>query len=461
MNQTPEQFFSAIRDKRVAFIGIGVTNTDTIRLFLAQGISTLACDRRDRAQWEDTAAALEAAGAEIRAGDGYLENLDAAIVFRTPGMYFGSPEIRALRDRGVAVTSEMEMFFQLCPCRTIAITGSEGKTTTSTLIAEILKAAGHTVHLGGNIGKALLPDILTIQPTDIAVVELSSFQLLSMRPGPDISLITNITPDHLDVHRDLQEYIDAKRNIYLHQNAFSRTVLNADNATTAAFAGEVRGEAMAFSLEGPVHHGAYLKDGALWLVCRGVSERVIDAADIRLPGLHNVANYLAAIAVTAGLADKDAVHRVAVGFGGVEHRLEFVRELDGVRWYNDSIATAPVGVVAGLRAFDRKLILIGGGSDKNIPYDTMAADVIERVKLMLLSGPTGPKIADAVRAHPSYREGAPEIIMVRDIPEAVAIARQKAEPGDIVSLSPASASFDAYRNFEERGRHFKQLVLGL
>ncbi|MDR2933435.1 MAG: UDP-N-acetylmuramoyl-L-alanine--D-glutamate ligase, partial [Oscillospiraceae bacterium] len=425
-------FFRSIKDKKVAFLGIGVTNTDTIKLFLSKGVETSACDKRSRADLGDVAADLEQLGARLRLGPDYLDGLDADIVFRTPGFYFHAPALEALRRKGMVVTSEMEVFFDLCPCKTIAVTGSEGKTTTSTLIAEILKAQGKTVHLGGNIGKALLPLVFTIAQEDWAVVELSSFQLISMRPAPDISVITNITPDHLDVHASLDEYIDAKRHIYLHQNAFSRTVLNLDNPVTASFIPQVRGEAMTFSLTAPVEHGAYCMDGVLYRARRGRSERVMDAADIRIPGTHNAANYLAALCATDGIADTDQVRLVAGSFGGVEHRLEFVRELGGVRWYNDSIATAPVAVIAGLKAFDQKLILIAGGSDKNIPYEPLAPELVQRVKLLILAGPTADKIEAAVKVHPDYNGDNPVILRVDDIPGAVAAASQMAVPGDIV-----------------------------
>ena len=458
-----ELFFRSLADKTVAFIGIGVSHIETMKLFLARGISVLACDRRERSQFDAVAAELEALGAVLHLGEDYLENWEADIVFRSPGVYFYSPQINKLRERGLVVTSETEVFLDLCPCRVFAITGSEGKTTTSTLIAKILQAQGKTVHLGGNIGKALLPDIFAISPGDCAVVELSSFQLLSMRQAPDVALMTNITPDHLDVHADMAEYVGAKQNIYRHQNAFGRTVLNSDNELTASFAGEARGEVLMFSLQEPVVHGAYYQNGILYAVNRGESRPVLAAKDIKIPGLHNVANYLAAICATAGCtgdaaANDEAVRQVAGTFGGVEHRLEFVRELDGVRWYNDSIATAPVGVIAGLNAFgDKKLVVIGGGKGKNIPFDPLAPEFIAHAKLLVLTGPTATEIAETVRNHPDYA-GTPEIIMARDIPQAVAIAREQAVAGDIVTLSPAAASFDAYPNFEARGRHYKSLV---
>ncbi|MFV0400413.1 MAG: UDP-N-acetylmuramoyl-L-alanine--D-glutamate ligase [Oscillospiraceae bacterium] len=462
MNQTPAQFFDSIRDKTVAFVGVGVSHNDTIRLFARQGIQTIVCDRRDAGQiGRELVEEFQALGVSLRLGEGYLNGMTADILFRTPGLYYNHPDLISFRSRGGIVTSELEVFFDLCPCPILAVTGSEGKTTTTTLISKILEADGKTVHLGGNIGRALLPRIFNIRPEDFACVELSSFQLISMRGAPDVSVITNITPDHLDVHASLQEYVDAKRNIYLHQNAFSRTVLGQDNDRTRTFLPEVRGEAMTFSLETPVYNGAYLApDGMLTLSRFGRRFPLFHKDEIRLPGLHSVANYLAAICATANYADPQAAGEVARSFGGVEHRLEFVRELNGVRWYNDSIATAPAAVIAGLRAFGQKLILIGGGSDKHLSYDELAPELVAHTKLLLLSGPTGPKIADAVRRCPGYADS-PEIVMVRDVAQGVEEASKRAQSGDVVTLSPASASFDAFLNFEERGRHYKELVNSL
>ena len=356
----------------------------------------------------------------------------------------------------------MEVFFDVCPCPVIAVTGSDGKTTTTTLIAKILEEEGKTVHLGGNIGKALLSRVFEMRETDVAVVELSSFQLISMRNSPKTAVVTNITPNHLDVHHDMLEYIHAKKNIFIHQNAFSRTVLGFDNDITASFAPEIRGECMMFSLEREMEHGAWLdSSGSILFNAHGESTFIMNASDIRLPGRHNIANYLAAICAVWGNANAKTIRKVAMEFSGVAHRIEFIRELDGVKWYNDSIATTPTRAVAGLRSFGRKIILIAGGYDKKIPYEPLAPEIISHVKLLILTGATGPKIEAAVRSHPDYTGGAPGIINADDLESAVKIARKAACKGDAVSLSPASASFDKYKNFEERGFHFKELVNAL
>lgn len=462
MRSKAERFFEELRGKRVAMMGIGVSHTELIKLLHKKGAVVTACDKRERGKLGAVAEELESLGVTLKLGDGYFENLDADILFRTPGMNANLPEIRAFRQRGGIVTSEMEVFFDICPCPIIAVTGSDGKTTTTTLIATMLQEQGKTVHLGGNIGKALLPHVLEMRDTDVAAVELSSFQLISMRPAPQISVVTNVTPNHLDWHHDMQEYIDAKRNIFAHQNAFSTTVLGFDNEITNSFAPEIRGRALLFSLTQKPENGAYLsKNNMLCFVKNGKETELLRAEDIRLPGRHNIANYLTAICAVHGLVDPEIMRKVAREFGGVEHRIEFVRELDSVKWYNDSIATSPTRAIAGLKAFGKKIILIAGGYDKNIPYEPLAPEVINAVKLLILTGQTAGKIEAAVRAHPDYKGDAPAIVRALDIPEAVQIARDAAVAGDIVSLSPASASFDAYPNFEARGRHFKELVQGL
>ena len=457
-----EQFFARIQTKRVDFLGIGVSHIETIKLFARQGVAVGARDRRDASALGTVAEELAELGVSLQLGSDYLNGLEADVLFRTPGMDFNTPELVEYRKKGGVVTSEMEVFFDLCPCPIIAVTGSDGKTTTTTLIAEMLKAEGETVHLGGNIGRALLPEIFSITPQDFAVVELSSFQLISMRRSPHIAVVTNITPNHLDVHGTMDEYIAAKEHILLHQNAFSRAVLGADNAVSAALKKHVRGQAMAFSLREEQQNGAWLgKDNQIYFARNGLRRTLFPAADILLPGAHNVANYLAAICATDQLVSDETVHAVAKKFGGVEHRIEFVREKDGVKWYNDSIATSPTRTIAGLRSFDRKMIVIAGGYDKKIPFEPLAPEIIEHVRLLILTGATAAKMELAVRGHSSFVAGQPEIVRADSLAHAVQLANKMAQPGDIVSLSPACASFDAYPNFEARGRHFKELVNAL
>ena len=453
-----KQFFSQLKGKKIAMCGIGVSNTPLILNFLKQGARVIACDRRERELIGAVADELEAAGAELKLGEDYLSNLEVDIIFRTPGMNFHLPELEKARKRGIAVTSEMEVFFDLCPATIFAVTGSDGKTTTTTLIAKMLEAEGKRVFVGGNIGTPLLPEIENITADDFVVAELSSFQLISMRKSPDVAVVTNVAPNHLDVHKDMDEYVEAKKNILLHQNAFSRTVLNRDNDITEDFRKDVRGQSLGFSMSRRLNNGAWLDDnGILHMAYRGMDVPVIDRKEIKILGDHNVENYLTAIAAVWGYVGVDNIKKVAQEFGGVEHRIEFVREVNGVKYYNDSIASSPTRTIAGLKAFDQKVILIAGGYDKHIPFEPMMPYVTEKVKTLYLCGDTADKIEKVLREYPEYN-GLPAIIRVNDIAEAVANAHKTAESGDIVTLSPACASFDKYPNFVVRGNHFKQLV---
>ncbi len=453
-----KQFFSQIKGKKIAMCGIGVSNTPLILSFLKQGARVIACDRREREMLGEVANELDAAGAELRLGEGYLDNLEVDIIFRTPGMNFHLPELERARKRGIAITSEMEVFFDLCPATIFAVTGSDGKTTTTTLIAKMLEAEGKRVFVGGNIGNPLLPEIENITADDFVVVELSSFQLISMRKSPDVAVVTNVAPNHLDVHKDMDEYVEAKKNVLLHQNAFSRTVLNRDNDITEGFRKDVRGQSLGFSMERKLNNGAWLdSEGVLHMAYRGIDVPVIDRREIAIIGSHNVANYLAAITAVWGYVGVDNICRVAREFGGVEHRIELVREVDGVKYYNDSIASSPSRTIAGLKAFDQKVILIAGGYDKHIPFEPMSPYIVDKVKLLYLCGDTADKIEKSVREYSGY-DGEPEIIRVADIAEAVERAHKVAAAGDIVTLSPACASFDKYPNFAARGKHFKELV---
>ena len=459
MDTRVQLFLDQLKGKRVTFCGVGVSNTPVAELFAKKGAQIVICDKRSREQLGAIGDRLAKCGAEFRLGADYLAHLDGDIVFRTPGMKYTLPELDDARRR-IAVTSEMEMFFELCPCPIIAVTGSDGKTTTTTVISEMLKAQGKKVYLGGNIGVALLPLIEQITPDDVAVVELSSFQLISMRRSPDVAVITNITPNHLDMHKDMDEYVQAKKNIFLHQNAFARAVLNHDNELTHSFVPETRGQVLEFSRRGEVKNGAFLRaDGMIVMRLNGQDTEVFPAADIRIPGAHNIENYMAAISAVWGRVDIENMHQVARNFSGVEHRAEFVRELNGVRYYNDSIATTPSRTISGtLSLFDQKIIVILGGYDKKIPFDPLGPVVAKKVKTAILLGVTAPKIEAAITGCPEYQVGSPEIIRVENLEQAVRKAHEIAQKGDIVSLSPACASFDQFPNYETRGERFKDYV---
>ncbi len=454
-----EQYLDSLQGKTVAVIGIGVSNRPLIELLAARGISVTARDRQQRQALGDYAGHLEAMGCRLCLGEEYLDGLNEDVIFRTPGMRPDVPELAAAVARGSTLTSEMEVFFEVCPCPIIAVTGSDGKTTTTTIIAELLRSAGKTVHLGGNIGHPLLAETPSIQPEDVAVLELSSFQLMTMGRSPHIAVITNLSPNHLDVHKDFAEYITAKENIFTHQNAQDIAVFNADNSITAQQAERALGRARLFSRKNEVEDGVFLRDGKI-IARHGGQERVVmNREDIRLPGEHNVENYLAAIAAVDGMVSDDRIAAFARSFGGVEHRIELIRTLDGVRWYNDSIASSPSRTIAGLRAFPEKVILIAGGKDKGISYAELGPVVNDHVKLLLLCGATAGVIRKSVEQAENYQ--GLEIIDVADYHQAAQTARERAVEGDVVILSPASTSFDRFKNFMERGKAFKEVVNGL
>jgi UDP-N-acetylmuramoylalanine--D-glutamate ligase len=457
-----DNFFNSIKDKKVAFCGLGISNFPVMEMFVNRGIDVTACDKREFEDLGDNGLKAQKLGVKLSLGKDYLKNLDVDIVFRTPGMKYYMEELNDMRSRGVVITSEMELFFELCDCKIIAITGSDGKTTTTSIVAEMLKSAGKKVYLGGNIGKPLLPEIEEISKDDYAVVELSSFQLISMRKSPDVAVVTNVAPNHLDIHKDMQEYIDAKRNVLLHQGAFSKTVLNLDNEISNSFESDVSGTVAKFSRKSGVNNGAYLKNNKIIYSDFGKEIEIIDINDIFIPGMHNVENYMAAICAVWGIVDKETIVSVAKNFKGVEHRAEFVRELDGVKYYNDSIASSPTRTASGtLSLYNEKIILIAGGYDKNLDYDELGEIICNKVKTLILMGNTADKIENSTKKAKSYSDGNPEIIRVSNMEEAVKYARQKAVAGDRVSLSPASASFDLYKNFMERGIHFKNIVNNL
>ena len=454
-----EEYLASLHEKTVAVIGIGVSNQPLIRLLLDRGIAVTARDKKPREKLGALADELEALGCRLVLGEEYLRDLTEDVIFRTPGMRPDLPELSAAVARGSVLTSEMEVFFAVCPCRKIAVTGSDGKTTPTTIIAELLRRAGRTVHLGGNIGHPLLAETGSMHPEDLAVLELSSFQLMTMTHSPQIAVVTNLAPNHLDVHKDFAEYIAAKENIFTHQTPQDIAIFNADNAITAEEAGRAVGRARLFSRKRELEDGVFLRDGAIIARNREQERQVMAVSDINLPGDHNVENYLAAIAAVDGLVPDETIRDFARTFGGVEHRIELIRTLDGVRWYNDSIASSPSRTIAGLRSFPEKVILIAGGKDKGISYDSLGPVVNDHVKLLILCGATAGVIRESVLKAENYQ--GLEIADVEDYHQAVALARSRAGEGDVVILSPASTSFDRFANFMERGRVFKEIVNAL
>ncbi len=457
------KFFETLGGKKVAFIGAGVAHRDLIVMFAKAGAKVTLCDRRSLSDFGAFGDEMLNLGVRLSFGENYLDALAGQeMILRTPGFDYFTPELQAAKAAGARVTSEIELFFENCRCRTIGVTGSDGKTTTTSLIAAICTAAGRAVQLGGNIGRAMLPLVDGMGEKDLAVVELSSFQLISMRSSPDIAVVTNVTPNHLDHHKDMQEYIDAKKNILNFQSPKAMAVLGMDNDVTRGMADDVHGALRWFSRRQPVENGACLDaENQLCLAENSVLTPVVDIAGVKLKGLHNVENLLAAFAATAGIATPEQMAGVAREFAGVEHRIEFVRKVCGAEWYNDSIATSPTRVLAGLHSFGKKIILLAGGADKNLPFEPLTCELPSHVKLLVLTGPAADKIESTLEKEPNFAASGMRVRRAENIPAAVRLAASEAEEGDVVLLSPACTSFDAYVNFEARGRHFKELVMQL
>ena len=442
--------------KHCAVLGVGVSNTPLIDFLLDLGATVSAYDQKNREALGNLPAKLEEKGVGLTLGQTAFDEITADVIFKSPGIRPDIPGILRAVENGAELTSEMQLFFEYCPCHTIAITGSDGKTTTTTLISKILEADGKRVFLGGNIGAPLLPRIYEMSSDDYAVAELSSFQLQVMTRSPEVAVITNITPNHLNWHTGMEEYTEAKANILRFQNSCTRAVLNWDNEITHSLASRVAGEVtfVSTACKPDAPSAAYVED---CFVCLD-GERVMERTAILLPGRHNLENYLSATAALKGLVAPSSIEKVARTFGGVEHRCELVRRLNGVRYYNSSIDSSPTRTMAALSNFPEKVIVICGGYDKHIPYDPLGTPLCERAKVVLLTGATAPQIKAAVLASSAYTPDHPVLIDCADLADAVQKAHEIAKEGDIVLLSPASASFDSFKNFEERGRFFKDQV---
>ena len=456
---TVQEWKKQMHGCETAVVGIGVSNLPLIRLLAGCGAKVTAHDKRTKEQLEDTYEELVELGVSMVLGDSYLDEISPSckVVFKTPGIRYDVPALKAAAANGAKITSEMELFFELCPAKKIAVTGSDGKTTTTSLVYDMLKRGGHKCYLGGNIGHPLVGELNEITADDIVVVELSSFQLHTMRHSPDIAIVTNVTPNHLDWHTDYDEYINSKKAVFAFQNEKGKAVLNFDNDITRKF-GEETKNAVYFSSRSTLKDGYCLKDKKIVFMKDGeINREVLDIEKIYIPGMHNVENYMAAIAATDSLINDEVVCETAVEFKGVPHRIEFVRELDGVKYYNDSIASTPARTTAGLVSFDgEEIVLIAGGYDKKIPFDEFGVVVNQRVKKLVLVGVTSEKIEAAVKNAENYNNL--PIYRCTEFKEAVEKARNIAESGDVVILSPACASFDLFKNFEVRGDAFKDIV---
>ena len=443
------EFKKSVYNRNVSVIGLGISNRPLIKYLVKLGANVTGYDRRTKEQLGEIYDELSGLGVRLVLGESYHDNLTGEIIFKTPGLRFDHPALLAAKEKGSVITSEMEVFFDICPANIIAVTGSDGKTTTTTLIHKMMTAAGYKTWLGGNIGNPLLTDAENMKPTDWVILELSSFQLHTMKKSPKVAVITNLSPNHLDVHKDYQEYIDAKKNIMLYQSDSDKLVVNKSNAETEKIGKEAKGICVDFSSKEKAH--VYLQDGTIFRD----TKPVLDISDIKIPGMHNVENYMAAIAAVEGLASDDVIKNVAKTFGGVEHRIELVRVLDGVRYYNSSIDSSPNRTINTLKVFPEKVIMIAGGKDKGIPYDELGMPLCEKVKLLILIGKTADKIEEAVK-----NAGGEDIEILRceTYEQVVKTAYERAVSGDVVLLSPASTSFDMFENFEERGNLFKKLV---
>ncbi len=442
--KTLSEFLSWVKGRRIDVIGIGVSNLPLIKKLAQNGAVVFAHDRRE--ELGETGNELKKMGVELILGENYLGSLDGEMVFKTPGLRFDVPELLAASERGAVITSEMELFFDVCPAHIFAVTGSDGKTTTTTLIYTMLKEAGKNVYVGGNIGNPLLCEADSMKEDDFVVLELSSFQLHTMKKSPERALITNISPNHLDMHKSYQEYIDAKCNIYNFQKDGDLLVLNADNDVTAKISESRTCKTFSRKKKADV----YLKENVIY---KG-NEEILNISDIKVPGMHNVENFMAAILTVGDIVDKKIIQKVAREFGGVEHRIELVRELSGVRYYNSSIDSSPNRTINTLNVFDKPVILIAGGKDKGIEYDALGPVLAEKVKTLILIGATADKIEESLKKTgktiPTLRPKSYE--------EAVLMAKNAATEGDVVLLSSASTSFDMFKNFEERGKLFKRIV---
>ena len=462
-NTNLEEFEKYARGKKVAIIGIGVSNLPLLEYFYDLNARVTIFDSKESNQISvEAMQKIEKYGFEFIGGKDSLSRLKGFdIIFRSPSCMPDRPELVEAVENGAVLTSEIEMVLKLAPCKVIGVTGTEGKTTTTTLINEIVKKSGRKTYLGGNMGKPIFTKIRNVKPENIIILELSSFQLSDMDISPDISVVTNIYPDHLNVHKSYEEYRESKKNIFKHQSENGIVVLNYDNEFTREFAKEANGKVIFFSSKEKLDDGfIYDKaDGTIKYCKDGVRRHIMKKEDIKLRGIHNYENICAALAATSSIVDVDTQVKAIEEFTGVEHRLEFVRELNNVKWYNDSIGTSPASTVAGLNSFDEDIILLAGGSDKGLDYKEVGEAIARKVRALILTGPTSEKIENATKQ--ALNGKSIEIYYTSNMQESVSLAKEIAKAGDVVLLSPASASFDLYKNFEDRGHQFKDCVNNL
>lgn len=459
-NQKLEKFEEYIKNKKIAVIGVGVSNIPLIDyLFEKKAKVTIFDDREEEKISKDIFDKIKKYKFDYYFGKRNLDNLHGfEVIFRSPSCLPTKPELVREKERGAVVTTEIEQLIKMAPCKVIGITGSDGKTTTTTLTAKILEDGGYNVYLGGNIGIPLFTKLKEIKPEDIIVLELSSFQLMDMEVSPDISAITNITPNHLNVHKDYQEYIDAKKNIYKHQKSTGILVLNADNELTNSCQNDANGDVILFSSKQRLDYGYIVEDGIIKECNDGIRRHLISQDEIKLKGIHNLQNICTALALTKDLVSTEKALNTIKEFSGVKHRLELVRVLNGVEWYNDSASTSPTRGISALNSFNKEIVLIAGGADKNLDYTPLGIKIVEKVKSLILIGQTASKIYEAVKIEEEKQNKKVDIHMCETFKQSLELAKRIAKPGQIVLFSPASTSFDMFKDMYDRGDKFRKEV---
>ncbi len=458
MERSFSEFKEFIKGKKVGVVGIGVSNIPLIHFLVGLQAVVTAFDKKTYSLLGKVAIDFENIGVELVLGEDYLNDLTGFdVIFKTPSMRIDNPALLKAKQEGTYITSEMEEFIKYCPAKTYGVTGSDGKTTTTTIIYNILKIEGYKTWVGGNIGIPLFSNIEEITKDDKVVLELSSFQLMTMNVSTDVAIVTNLSPNHLDIHKNMKEYIDAKKNIFKYQRDGDLLILNKDNALTYDLRNEVKGKVKYFSVHEKLENGAYFQNDKLF----SHNNVVCNLEEIKLKGMHNVQNLLTAFCATQDDVTIESMREVATTFIGVPHRGEFVREVDGVKYYNDSIASSPTRTIASLKAFGKPVILIAGGYDKKIPFEPLAEEGYLNIKTLILVGATKYKIKEVFERILKEKKISLEIILAENFNEAILTAKGVAKLGDIVTLSPACASFDMFQNFEVRGNKYKEIVMAL
>lgn len=458
MKKNFNEFKEYINNKNVAVVGIGVSNIPLIHFLLKLGAKVTAFDKKTQEELGDVATEFIEKGAKLELGENYLDNLSGFdVVFKTPSMRIDSPALQKVKNEGAYITSEMEEFVRYCPGKIFGITGSDGKTTSTTLIYKVLTEEGHKTWVGGNIGTPLFSRIEEIKQADKVVLELSSFQLMTMDSEIDVAVVTNVTPNHLDMHKGMDEYVESKKNVYKFQEEKDLLVINRDNEISSSMKSEAKGKVREFSIKEEIQDGAYFKDNKLYVI----GKEVCSKDEVLLKGMHNVENLLGVFCAAYDDVSIESMRKVATTFSGVEHRCEFVRELNGVKYYNDSIASSPTRTLAGLHAFEKPVILIAGGYDKKIPFEPLAEEGYEKIKALVLLGVTKEKIKIAFDKVIKEKNLNLPIVIAESLEDAVIKSKDIAKSDDIITLSPACASFDMFPNFEVRGNKFKEIVNNL